>query len=1814
MAAELKLTKEGLRYIIRIKDRAKDKEEKVRIPTPGVLTHKLSSEEVKQAYEKIYIAFKSNPTTENRRQLELMWFLLEQDKIKTAVDKRTKQAMKAAGSVWHKIGKVFSVVMNTGADHVERTMGALDNYWGKLLLEPEKGLAIAGTKANYNALLDSWITAKDFKYKDSKTFTDPFKSYPARFTVSLLSTKTFAEYERLGKIYTVKQRRFEPYAAFKIRKQAMKSWYDNIIMVKTLRFAHKLANSEYGKTWADKNKDTIEFQYRFWNDPLWFVGISKVKLVKNIPFARQAFKAIDPSVWIQGAKYLKLAKISNKFPAIADRANKVLNLKPIKKIVKFFTGMKPVEARIQQLPEGNKLMGRLSELLVLNRGNMLTQKKTIQKLMKGASGKELNQVMEVLSGNFKKGLKLIDIKTGKIIAKDYDRVVAHYGKKVAYYAVKGRNITQKGWKPGTPFRSAYWPSKGLGEGREIIGGFKKPPTGWRKPQIGKYHPKEDTIATLANIANREDRHKINKIIFKHVNRFGDNIKKGKITPPGDPADTLKDLQTLKDWVVNPRGFDITGTPFAKIPREKIVEKIVKGEKKVIKKVPIKKMVTKRVRVTEPLVKKVKKYKSVKEFTSKTHAIDRLVDARVYQDYGSPIEEVISDIKKSNLFSKKELNVLGREVKSFKAKFAELDQLRLDQQMGDFTSRDELLIAIKQLTEKITDRVLAAAPPKTKLIAQVAKVTPPKQVFKKVTVPTKVTKGVVEKVPVTETVKTIQKITGVKKLGYGALRANDMIIGLQKKVQLAYNPAWYFKNFVDTVLIKNMLADVPLNKLFSKKVYKGYKGQTVDFAGVMARELMDLIEKGKLSRGLGRFGNLIENLGRNVLGQHFLEATYKANLKKGIVPKEAWKLAVKFSWDKVRHVHFNYNELSAFDNVMKRVFPYWVYHTRNLTFFTKEFLHRPAAIKKMNDIRDIAYKQIKEQAYSKLKAPRLEINIGRFRFRPTQWLSFSKIGEVTDPEKLAQIFAKDTSKISQGFEILGTLGITPATLLEMTLSKTPLMENKDYKSILPQLGALDAIISGLRGKPTSLKDYALENVDALIPTGMEKEWQVLRKFFKPGKEGTNECLIKIEMTKQKQRKETPNRKKAERKVANDLTFMGLTGFFFGIYGRSNDEWDIKYRKVKEEFFKASKGEYLPIEPTKEDIEITKKTFPDLNEAEVLFMITNALRQKVDLTDKQKEDQQKILEENPWLPDRWDATKPEEELKVKKTLDKTREDYEAMNKASKTLGAKFLETKEGKFLEKMWGTAGPPEVAIKKTAMENFIDFLNERKETGNPLTWSEVPKDIQEQFSTKPNLKIYEEVLKHNERYQKASSPKYTKEKIEEWENEKKELEIKKEKLSPTFASGIEREIKELTRKQLRRKWDFEKYDKLPKYDKDKLIEENETWKSGYEGYQAHKLMYETVEEKGKKPKEVARPLRWEKLTADQKALVKKAYEGVWDVEQTYYKAKIRQIIKDKEGKSHYDRYNLLTGKLKEVADREYPYIRKSYFDIKIQKAIRNPVTGKIDFDKYEKLPPEARAAAIKRVPKIEEWYKRHKEAKQAKKQHDWYVAWKQFGFKEIRLKRLAKENPALYKRLKLSIPEVEDIPIRTATSRIMKYQKENKYSGSSLAIALNSEPEQAEKIFKKYEYMEKLVKYDKKTKKWVTKKQPKRVYGVRRRIEVGPPKEIARQAALISSVEKSWSYGIAKAARAGESAARSAAYGGNKALESFERKRKARLIPSLPEEKKVYIPKPLKISPIEKATKERIRRSRRSERLIKLLGPSGFSRSRYGRAKAILDK
>ena len=605
--AELRFRKDKFRNYIEIEDA--DKTELIEIPSPRS-TSILPEDKAKLAYDKIHAAYKKNPSLQNKRQLELMWFLLEQDKLEGKIDRHAIAETKKAGSVWHKIAKVFKIALEAWGDNVEQSMGALDIYWGELLLEPEKGLAIAGFKANYNAQLDAWYKAKDFQYKDSRTFTDPFKSYPARLAMCLFSKKTYAEWKRLEKIYTPIRGKLgilpEPEVVFRMRQRA--SFYQDIVLLKTLRFAHRLAKSDYGKQWADKNKDSIQWQYRFWNDPLWLVGIASTKLIKGIPFVRQALKAIDPTFYAKAVKYVKPAKAAAKFPVAAKKVNQILNWKPLQKTIKFFTRVVPPEAKIQQLPTGNKLMKNISEMMVLKKGNFLLKKKEITKMFKHFSIKEKNFIMNALDN-----LDIITKETGKVKPKDYAKLITKYGKKVADGAVKARKITLEGWKPGTPFRKAYWSHKYTPDG-EIIQHFKKVSEGrWQKGRAkGLTEAERDLDKGLTWIRTREKSNEILKRASKQVDKVIDDLanevviapfkhgkkiyKKGtieKVLPAGQ-VDAITDLQELKDFLVYPLR-DIAKTPFAKIPRgDKIVEKIIPKVRKHFKEAPTTKIVIKKI--------------------------------------------------------------------------------------------------------------------------------------------------------------------------------------------------------------------------------------------------------------------------------------------------------------------------------------------------------------------------------------------------------------------------------------------------------------------------------------------------------------------------------------------------------------------------------------------------------------------------------------------------------------------------------------------------------------------------------------------------------------------------------------------------------------------------------------------------------------------------------------------------------------------------------------------------------------------------------------------------------------------------------------------------------------------------------------------------------------------------------------------------------------------------------------------------------------------------------------------------------------------
>ena len=301
-----------------------------------------------------------------------------------------------------------------------------------------------------------------------------------------------------------------------------------------------------------------------------------------------------------------------------------------------------------------------------------------------------------------------------------------------------------------------------------------------------------------------------------------------------------------------------------------------------------------------------------------------------------------------------------------------------------------------------------------------------------------------------------------------------------------------------------------------------------------------------------------------------------------------------------------------------------------------------------------------------------------------------------------------------------------------------------------------------------------------------------------------------------------------------------GFFFGIYPKLNEPEDVAYRKTMKDLFEDK--DYIKIDPTEELLKKTKETYPDLTEGQRLYLAQRAVAEKASKEERKKHAE--IIKKYPYLQDRWSAAKSEDLLKVQESLNKARERYDKLKTLSRILEKKLLtNTNEVRFIEKYWGIAVTPTEAEEISAVDNLLDEFNERKDTDKTLTWSEVSPELQTKIEANEDIKWLEEGLKHNERMQKVRKIKVVK--------------IKEKEAVPITMTpkGI---------KRLDTEWDFEGYEKLSKFDKDKLKEKFSYLQDTYDKWKAHKLMFKTVE-----GKEVYDSLKWETLTDEQKILVKK---------------------------------------------------------------------------------------------------------------------------------------------------------------------------------------------------------------------------------------------------------------------------------------------------------------------------------------------------------
>ena len=179
-----------------------------------------------------------------------------------------------------------------------------------------------------------------------------------------------------------------------------------------------------------------------------------------------------------------------------------------------------------------------------------------------------------------------------------------------------------------------------------------------------------------------------------------------------------------------------------------------------------------------------------------------------------------------------------------------------------------------------------------------------------------------------------------------LKTWEHVLNYTRAAQLAPNPAWYIKNFIDSKVVKNYVASggeawggiddilrAPVNK------YRFGSGKVLDFGGTMADDIMKNLP-GSPSE-LGNFMSKVENAARNQLGSWAYAKNYEKFKGLGISDEIADSKAFEVASKLVADVHINYQDLSAFDHIAKRIFGYPVYSIRNLGFWGTQALQHPS---------------------------------------------------------------------------------------------------------------------------------------------------------------------------------------------------------------------------------------------------------------------------------------------------------------------------------------------------------------------------------------------------------------------------------------------------------------------------------------------------------------------------------------------------------------------------------------------------------------------------------------------------------------------------------------------------------------------------------------------------------------------------------------------------------------------------------------------------------------------------------------------------------
>jgi len=339
---------------------------------------------------------------------------------------------------------------------------------------------------------------------------------------------------------------------------------------------------------------------------------------------------------------------------------------------------------------------------------------------------------------------------------------------------------------------------------------------------------------------------------------------------------------------------------------------------------------------------------------------------------------------------------------------------------------------------------------------------------------------------------LQKEIGPQKVNRVLKLLDDVLVNAPKRLVTQFNiPGFYVKNMVDTQGTKNLLAGVPLSKLSSAwyKLPTNLFGKEMNFGGSWGKEMAVGSPQGKLLSQafkdplgeLAKGANWTENAGRNALGEDvywktveelgghsraYFESPAGRNIGRSIL-ESLHQRAMAVTHRAVRNWHFDYDDLSTADKIMKRLYPFWVFQSNEVRLYGQLAATRPrlalAAVRGQESIKGL---------HLPIGPPTLVFD----GFSLVSWNRFTQFANNPELRKTTGKTMPALEKFLQGGQKIGVYphpGVDVLGPLVNSLAGKDLLDDKSWKNYWPTLNAIGKMFG---------KNLSYEGIRILVAPG------------------------------------------------------------------------------------------------------------------------------------------------------------------------------------------------------------------------------------------------------------------------------------------------------------------------------------------------------------------------------------------------------------------------------------------------------------------------------------------------------------------------------------------------------------------------------------------------------------------------------------------------------------------------------------------------------------------------------------------------------------